>query len=146
MDFRPTEEQELLRRTVREFAESEILPHVMEWDENQVFIVGKYKVTKDGKVVTSGMQVIGTNPTGGLRSWMFDGSGTICEGVWVRDDKHWVNEATGVLPNGVEITSLNLIVPMGPDAFTWQTTDRAANGVPLPALPPVKVTRVKNGR
>jgi alkylation response protein AidB-like acyl-CoA dehydrogenase len=37
MDFRPTEEQELLRRTVREFAESEIGPHVMEWDEAQRF-------------------------------------------------------------------------------------------------------------
>jgi alkylation response protein AidB-like acyl-CoA dehydrogenase len=37
MDFRPTEEQELLRRTVREFAEMEIGPHVMEWDEAQEF-------------------------------------------------------------------------------------------------------------
>ena len=37
MDFRPTEEQELLRRTVREFAEAEIRPHVMEWDEAQAF-------------------------------------------------------------------------------------------------------------
>jgi alkylation response protein AidB-like acyl-CoA dehydrogenase len=37
MDFRPTEEQELLRRTVREFAETEIRPHVREWDEAQKF-------------------------------------------------------------------------------------------------------------
>jgi alkylation response protein AidB-like acyl-CoA dehydrogenase len=37
MDFRPTEEQALLRRTVREFAEAEIRPHVMEWDESQHF-------------------------------------------------------------------------------------------------------------
>src|SRR5882724_6820181 len=37
MDFRPTEEQELLRRTVREFAETEIRPHVREWDEAQHF-------------------------------------------------------------------------------------------------------------
>src|SRR6187551_1904185 len=37
MDFRPTEEQELLRRTVREFAETEMRPHVMEWDEAQHF-------------------------------------------------------------------------------------------------------------
>ena len=33
MDFSFTDEQEQLRRSVREFAESEILPHVMEWDE-----------------------------------------------------------------------------------------------------------------
>ncbi|MDQ3069816.1 MAG: acyl-CoA dehydrogenase [Acidobacteriota bacterium] len=37
MDFRLSEEQQLLRRTVREFAESEIRPHVMEWDEAQAF-------------------------------------------------------------------------------------------------------------
>jgi alkylation response protein AidB-like acyl-CoA dehydrogenase len=37
VDFRPTEEQEILRRTVREFAEAEIRPHVMEWDEAQHF-------------------------------------------------------------------------------------------------------------
>src|SRR5919106_4941390 len=37
MDFRPTDDQALLRRTVREFAETEIGPHVMEWDESQQF-------------------------------------------------------------------------------------------------------------
>jgi alkylation response protein AidB-like acyl-CoA dehydrogenase len=37
MDFRPTDEQTLLRRTVREFAEIEIRPHVREWDEAQHF-------------------------------------------------------------------------------------------------------------
>jgi alkylation response protein AidB-like acyl-CoA dehydrogenase len=37
MDFRLSEEQHLLRRTVREFAEAEMRPHVMEWDESQQF-------------------------------------------------------------------------------------------------------------
>jgi alkylation response protein AidB-like acyl-CoA dehydrogenase len=37
MDFRPTDDQALLRRTVREFAEIEIRPHVREWDEAQHF-------------------------------------------------------------------------------------------------------------
>ena len=37
MDFRLTEEQELLRRTVRDFAETEIRPHVREWDREQHF-------------------------------------------------------------------------------------------------------------
>jgi alkylation response protein AidB-like acyl-CoA dehydrogenase len=37
MDFRFTEEQELLRRSVREFAETEIRPHVREWDRDQHF-------------------------------------------------------------------------------------------------------------
>ena len=37
MDFRPTDEQVLLRRSVREFAETEIRPHVREWDQDQHF-------------------------------------------------------------------------------------------------------------
>jgi len=39
MDFRLTEEQLLLRRTVREFAETEIRPHVRDWDQAQHFPV-----------------------------------------------------------------------------------------------------------
>jgi alkylation response protein AidB-like acyl-CoA dehydrogenase len=35
MDLRLSEEQTLLRRAVREFAETEIRPHVREWDEAQ---------------------------------------------------------------------------------------------------------------
>ena len=37
MDFRPTEAHEIIRRSVREFAEAEIAPHVMTWDEAQRF-------------------------------------------------------------------------------------------------------------
>jgi alkylation response protein AidB-like acyl-CoA dehydrogenase len=37
MDFRQTDDQALLRRSVREFAETEIRPHVREWDETQHF-------------------------------------------------------------------------------------------------------------
>jgi len=37
MDFAFTPEQELLRRSVREFAEAELRPHVREWDEAQAF-------------------------------------------------------------------------------------------------------------
>ena len=37
MDLRPTDEQRLLRQTVREFAEAEMAPHTMAWDEAQRF-------------------------------------------------------------------------------------------------------------
>jgi hypothetical protein len=35
MDLHLTEDQAFLRRTIREFAEREILPYVREWDEAQ---------------------------------------------------------------------------------------------------------------
>jgi hypothetical protein len=37
MDFRLTDEQQVLRNTVRDFAETELRPHVMAWDEAQRF-------------------------------------------------------------------------------------------------------------
>jgi alkylation response protein AidB-like acyl-CoA dehydrogenase len=37
VNLRPTNEHDLLRRTVREFAEAEIRPHVREWDDAQAF-------------------------------------------------------------------------------------------------------------
>ena len=37
MDFTFTDEQKQLRKSVREFAEDEIAPHVMEWDESSHF-------------------------------------------------------------------------------------------------------------
>jgi alkylation response protein AidB-like acyl-CoA dehydrogenase len=37
MDFELNEEQQQIKNSVREFAESEIRPHVMEWDESQHF-------------------------------------------------------------------------------------------------------------
>ena len=37
MDVRLSPEQELLKRSLREFAETELRPHVMEWDEAQGF-------------------------------------------------------------------------------------------------------------
>ncbi len=37
MDFRLSDEQELLRKSVREFAEAEMRPHLMEWDNAQHF-------------------------------------------------------------------------------------------------------------
>ncbi|MEP6961639.1 MAG: acyl-CoA dehydrogenase [Acidobacteriota bacterium] len=43
MNFRFTEEQQQLRKTVRSFCEAEMLPHVMEWDESQHFPTDVFK-------------------------------------------------------------------------------------------------------
>ncbi len=37
MDFHDTQEQQILRETVRDFARNEIAPHALDWDEKQEF-------------------------------------------------------------------------------------------------------------
>jgi uncharacterized protein (TIGR02246 family) len=115
---------------------------VYAWDEDKVFLTGNYTVTKDGKTISSGKQIFGPNPSGGLRSWTFDSSGKTSDGTWVRDEDRWINEAEGVLLDGTEIKTVNVLIPLGHDAFTWQTTEREIDGNPVAGLPPVKVTRV----
>jgi uncharacterized protein (TIGR02246 family) len=116
---------------------------VYAWDEDKVFINGSYRILKDGKLISKGTQVLGQNPTGGLRSWMFDSSGTTSDAIWMKDDSRWISESIGLLPDGTEVFSVNVLIPLGKDAFTWQTTEREINGSPTSGLAPIKVTRVQ---
>ena len=116
---------------------------VYKWADAKVYIRGRYTVKRDGKVVAAGTQIIGKDPNGGLRSWQFDNSGAFGEWSWTRDGKSWFIEAAGTLPDGREMTAVNLLTSPGKDSFTWQSVDRALGETPLPDTAPVKVTRVK---
>lgn len=43
MNFLETENQEMITQMVRDFSEKEIKPHIMEWDEDQIFPVPLFK-------------------------------------------------------------------------------------------------------
>jgi uncharacterized protein (TIGR02246 family) len=116
------------------------------WEANKAFLRGTYTLTKDGKPVSSGTQIIGQNPLGGLRAWVFDGSGAFGESVWTMDGGRVIAEASATLPDGTDVTAVNVLIPLGPDSFTWQSTRRTAGDVALPDQPPVKVTRVGKGK
>lgn len=116
------------------------------YEESRAFLRGTYSLKRDGKDHSTGMQIIGKDPEGGLRSWVFDGSGIVSESHWTRDDGRWVIEAEGTLPDGSETSAVNLLVPVGKDHFTWQTVERTIAGSSVPTPPLVKVNRVKGGK
>jgi uncharacterized protein (TIGR02246 family) len=117
-----------------------------DWDEDKAFIKGRFALKQGDKVISSGTQIIGKDPTGGLRSWVFDSNSTYGESAWARDEGRWIIEASGVLPDGSEVTAVNILIPLGKDAFTWQSTERTAAGSAMPDTIPVKVTRVKGDK
>jgi uncharacterized protein (TIGR02246 family) len=112
-------------------------------DENKAFLRGRYSVSQGGKVVSSGTQVIGKDPNGGLRSWQFETDGGFGEWAWSRDGERWVIQGEGTEPDGDVETAANLLIPLDKDSFTWQVLEHTSGGVVRPARPPVKVTRVK---
>ena len=116
------------------------------WGPNQLTLQGTYRITKAGKVDSQGTQIIGKDPGRGIRSWVFDSSGTFGESTWANEEGRWVIEAEGTLPDGSEVTAVNILIPLGKDAFTWQSTSRTAVGTSLPDGSPVRVQRVKAGQ
>lgn len=43
MDFRTTDEQQMMVQSIRDFAKQHMIPKMMEWDENQIFPVDLFK-------------------------------------------------------------------------------------------------------
>jgi len=113
------------------------------WDESRTYLNGKFTITKDGNTTSTGTQIFRVNPKGGLRVWTFDSNGADCHGLWTREGNRWIDDSKGTRPDGTEVTAINVLIPLGPDSFSWQTPERESNGVSLPPLPPIKVTRVK---
>jgi hypothetical protein len=113
------------------------------FDEDKMFLHGKYSLKRGDRVVSTGTQIIGRNPNGGLRSWNFDSNGGFSESVWEKEENRWLIDAVGTLPDGSETTAVNVLIPLSKDAYTWQSIERTASGTPLPPTAPAKVTRVK---
>ncbi len=116
-----------------------------EWEDGKNFIRARFTIKeKDQDEVLSGTQLIGRDPrTGQLHSWLFEGDGGFGEADWTWDGKTWTLDATGVEPDGDDVTATNLLTPLGKDAFTWQSINRTDDDEDVPDIAPVKVTRVK---
>ncbi len=114
-----------------------------EWVEGKQFIYVQIAI-KETTYAVDATQTIGKDPrTGQLHSWTFEAGGGLGEATWSNEGKRWVLEATGVLPDGSELTATNIITPVDKDSFTWQSVARTADGTALPDVAPIRVTRVK---
>jgi uncharacterized protein (TIGR02246 family) len=117
-----------------------------EWMAQRNFIKNTYLVTKDGQSTMTGGQIIGWDPRiGRIVSWHFDAQGGFGKDTWTKDGSAWVIEATGVLRDGSESTSVNVVTPIDANSFTWQSVKRTLDGVSLPDTPPVKLVKSQSG-
>lgn len=115
-----------------------------EWDENKVFILGKYTVKEGAKVIESGTQrICKDNAAGAIHSWVFQSDGGFGDGIWTREGKKWTVDVTGVTPDGWELMATAIYIHVDANTYTWQSVDQAVNGEPIPDTAPVKVTKQK---
>lgn len=113
-----------------------------QWSQNQNFMIRFFSVTVRDQLQLSGLQIVGWDPQSKkIRSWVFDSDGGFGEGTWEKKDTNWHVYSKGVLPDGGESTSVQIIRYVDENTFTWQVINREVDGELLPNVDEVVVVR-----
>ncbi|HEV3256370.1 MAG TPA: nuclear transport factor 2 family protein [Gemmataceae bacterium] len=114
------------------------------WNEQKTRILCDFAIKEEGRLSSSGRQVIGWDPQRGqLRSWNMDDEGGHGQALWSRDGHQWVQHAIGVLPDGTPTAATNILARTSDNEFTWRSVERTVAGEPVPDREVVTATRVK---
>jgi uncharacterized protein (TIGR02246 family) len=112
------------------------------WTKNKNFLTRAFKISIEGQIDFSGMQVIGWDPSAkAIRSWTFDSNGTFAEATWEHRGDRWFIRNRGVLPDGRSATMINVMKQVDENSFTWQTIERTAGGELLPNIDEILMVR-----
>ncbi len=99
------------------------------WDEDHVFLIRKFTVKVQAKVVLKGEQRIGWDPRSEqFRSWSFDTDGGFHEGSWSRQGDAWLIRDRGVRADGRTVEATHQVRPTSPQIIRWTTVDRSIGG------------------
>ncbi len=115
------------------------------WAPHKNFIVCTYQVKKSADApVLESKQIIGWDPRSEQPiSWHFDSNGGYGYGSWIKRNKEWLVEATGIERDGSSTSATNMISPSDSNNFTWQSVNRSLNGLSFNDTEALKVHRVK---
>jgi uncharacterized protein (TIGR02246 family) len=103
------------------------------WIRGQKFLQLEYSVRVKGEEVLSVTQIIGWDPTADqVHSWIFDSRGGFGEGAWVRQDKTWIEEVSGITADGRSGAHTSKWTHDNDTTFTYESIDREIDGNRLP--------------
>lgn len=103
------------------------------WSEDGNFLLQDFTIKVKGTDAMSGTQRIGWDPlTHKVRAWIFDSRGGHGESFWNWDGERWVIRATAVREDGETTSSINYLIPQGPDTYRWESSHRMSGDNPLP--------------
>jgi uncharacterized protein (TIGR02246 family) len=115
------------------------------WIANKSFLQRDFSVSRNGLLVSSGIQIIGWDPRGEqVVSWTFDSSGGHGTGVWTLAADGWRIDSAGTTAEGVPTSSKDHLirVPGEDNVFGWRSADRKLGEAKIPDIPEVVFDRV----
>ena len=103
------------------------------WNSTGTFLLREMKAVHNGEVVFRAAQRIGWDPLAHkIKSWIFDSDGGYGEGTWTKDGDSWVIHTTGVLADGRQMSTTNLVTYDGKDGLDWKAVAGRVHGEPVP--------------
>jgi uncharacterized protein (TIGR02246 family) len=113
------------------------------WNSTLNYLVRNYRAEAQGATVREGMQIIGWDAEQKcLRSWLFEGDGSVGEGTWQRSgDNKWINKMVLKLADGRRASMAQVFQPAGDNKLMVETVDREVDGEAQPNSGPMTLSR-----
>jgi len=113
-----------------------------DWTVNKNYLIRRFSAEVKDRISVAGTQLIGWDSrVDKIRSWVFDSDGSFSEGFWQRDGNRWIVDSSGVLQNGSEVSSINVITRIDDDSFSFESRHRTTDGRAEPNIGPVTIKR-----
>jgi hypothetical protein len=105
-----------------------------QWKMNKKFLQQEYTVSGDAGDFSVTIW-IGFDPTGQqIRSWFFDSSGGLGQGIWQPRENLWKIASLGVLPTGATGSATHIWKKLDDGSIAWLAIDREIDGQAVPDL------------
>ena len=91
------------------------------WVANRNFLERVYSVEQGGRITSSGVQLIGQDPTSReLQSWSFTSDAGFAVGDWIAQPEGWEIVTRGKLPDGTTTSAVNYLTRLDENSLSWQ--------------------------
>jgi uncharacterized protein (TIGR02246 family) len=112
------------------------------WTRNENFISRTYRVWNEDEIASSGLQIIGWDPSKKqIRSWLFDSNGGFISGTWQKRDTKWIVQSVATLAEGGTGSFTSIFHPLEDGTYAWEKINRVLDGELLPNIPESVVRR-----
>lgn len=112
------------------------------WNDGKSFVERRFIATRDGKVVSSSLEIVGWDPVSGqVTSWSFSSDGGRAKGTWKALEDGWVIQNSGVTADGTPTAAIDVWAPLRDGALGWRSTHRSVGGTPVKESKHVVLTK-----
>lgn len=115
---------------------------VCRWIADKKFVERQYTTRHVDGTTASGLQIIGWDAqSNSIRSWNFSPDGSYATGLWSPVEDGWRAEIQGTTSDGTPTSTVNFLIKLDDNAYSWQSVQRQIGGQPLPDTGEIVIKR-----